>query len=73
MDIMTSCPVRHVRAAKLRRGVFSGTVPEPGIFCVADTQFWVDHGNIPAEIEFLKGKCGWGFGNLPEGCEFVWW
>ena len=63
-EVMESCPVGYVAEAKLGGG-------EEKV-CLADTKFWVDHGEPMAALARLrKGGVEWPLGELPDGCEFL--
>jgi len=69
--VMESCPVRYVREAKLKGGLFEGGSGS-GTTSWADTGFWVDHAEPLAALENTEQRAAaWPFGELPPGHEFL--
>ncbi|KAG8628113.1 hypothetical protein KVT40_003986 [Elsinoe batatas] len=72
ISIMSSCPVRYVRTAKLQGSLFGDDDKKSKVVSCADTGFWVDHTEPSQALDIIKAKgIKWPFGTLPEGHEFL--
>ena len=67
---MKVSPIRYVRDAKVRGGLFDSEDGAGLVSCV-DTGFWVDHAEPLEALARARGGGDWPLGELHDGHEFL--